>query len=166
MVWTGSIWLKIGTSGGLLWTRQWTFGFHKMLGSSWVAVQFAASQEGLSSVSKYLRLSFTAAAEMLPPWRCHRVKPHLQLINITLHDFQKTTQYTHSDFGSFSSTLVTDLSKLLRITLMLGEILKRVAIKTNSVAVVRKRTIPIEPPPPTFAGRGCCVVSATNSHGP
>jgi hypothetical protein len=38
------------------------------------------------------------------------------------------------------------------------------------VALVRKRTIPTERPPlvgvvPTFAGRGCCVVSATNSHG-
>jgi hypothetical protein len=43
--------------------------------------------------------------------------------------------------------------------------------KKNSVAVVRKRTI--RPSDrrlsaklvPTFAGRGCCVVSATNSHG-
>jgi hypothetical protein len=48
------LWLRIGTSGGLLWTRWWTFGFHKMLGSSWVAAQLAASQEGLSSVSKFL----------------------------------------------------------------------------------------------------------------
>jgi hypothetical protein len=47
---TGSIWLRIGTSGGLLWTRRWTFGFHKMLGSSWVAAQLAASQDGLSSM--------------------------------------------------------------------------------------------------------------------
>jgi hypothetical protein len=44
-------------------------------------------------------------------------------------------------------------------------------IKINSVVVVRKGTIPIERPTlstklvPTFAGRGCCVVSATNSHG-
>jgi hypothetical protein len=37
---------------GLLWTRRWTFGFLKMLGTSWVAAQLAASQEGLSSVSK------------------------------------------------------------------------------------------------------------------
>jgi hypothetical protein len=50
MVWTVS---DSGTSGGLLWTRWWTFGFHKMMGSSWVAAQLAASQEGLSSVSMY-----------------------------------------------------------------------------------------------------------------
>jgi hypothetical protein len=52
MVWTGSMWLRIGTSGGLLWTWWWTFGFLKMLGSSWVAAQLAASQEGLSSIRK------------------------------------------------------------------------------------------------------------------
>jgi hypothetical protein len=49
LVWIGLIWLRIGTSGGLLWTPSWTFGFHKMLGSSWVAAQWAASQEWLSS---------------------------------------------------------------------------------------------------------------------
>jgi hypothetical protein len=27
------------SSVGLLWTRYWTFGFHKMLGSSWGAAQ-------------------------------------------------------------------------------------------------------------------------------
>jgi hypothetical protein len=44
--WSGMDW--IGTSGGLLWTRQWTFGFHTMLGNSWVAEQLAVSQEGFS----------------------------------------------------------------------------------------------------------------------
>jgi hypothetical protein len=34
---TGLIWLRIGTGGGLLWIRWWTFGFHKMRGISWVA---------------------------------------------------------------------------------------------------------------------------------
>jgi hypothetical protein len=52
MVWIGLIWLRIGTSGGLLWTRWWTFGFHKLVGSFWVAAQLAASQEGLSSMSE------------------------------------------------------------------------------------------------------------------
>jgi hypothetical protein len=42
--------------------------------------------------------------------------------------------------------------------------------KLNSVALVRKRTIPAERPPlvgklvPTFADRGCRVISATDSH--
>jgi hypothetical protein len=54
MVWIGFIWFRIGTSGGLLWTRYWTFGFHEMLGSSWVAAQLVALQEGFSSLSKLL----------------------------------------------------------------------------------------------------------------
>jgi hypothetical protein len=43
-------------------------------------------------------------------------------------------------------------------------------LKLNSVALVRERTMPTERPPlvgevvPTFADRGCCVVSVTDSH--
>jgi hypothetical protein len=35
-VWIGFIWLRIWTCGGLLWTGQWTFTFHNMLGISWL----------------------------------------------------------------------------------------------------------------------------------
>ena len=31
----------------LLWTRQWTFGFHKMRGISWLAEELSVCQEGL-----------------------------------------------------------------------------------------------------------------------
>jgi hypothetical protein len=48
--WTGSIWLRIGTGGGLLWIQWWTFGLHKMRGISWVAEGVLASQEGLCSM--------------------------------------------------------------------------------------------------------------------
>jgi hypothetical protein len=54
MGWIGLMWMRIRTRGGLLWTRLWTSGFHKMLGSSWVAAQLAASQEGLSSMSEWV----------------------------------------------------------------------------------------------------------------
>jgi hypothetical protein len=54
MVWIGLIWLRIGTSKRLLWTRWWTFGFHKMLGSFWVAAQLAASQEGLRFMCEWV----------------------------------------------------------------------------------------------------------------
>jgi hypothetical protein len=46
-------------------------------------------------------------------------------------------------------------------------IISKTETKLNSVALVRERTIPTELPPlvgeivPTFADRGCCVVSAT-----
>jgi hypothetical protein len=46
---TGSMLLKIGTGGGLLWIRRWTFGFHKLLGISWIA-DVLASQEALCSM--------------------------------------------------------------------------------------------------------------------
>jgi hypothetical protein len=46
VVWTGLVWFRIGTSGGLLGIC----GFHKMLGNFLVATQLAASQEGLVSV--------------------------------------------------------------------------------------------------------------------
>jgi hypothetical protein len=45
-------WIDLAQSGGLLWIRQWTFGLNKILAISWVAAQLAASEEGLSSVSK------------------------------------------------------------------------------------------------------------------
>jgi hypothetical protein len=66
MVWIGSVWLRIGTSGGLLWTRLWTSGFHKMLGSSRVAAQLAASQEGLSSKSEWVSRLKTTMLEWPP----------------------------------------------------------------------------------------------------
>jgi hypothetical protein len=45
-----AVWPRRGTSGGLLWTRYWNFGFEKNLRSSRVAVQLEASQEGLCSI--------------------------------------------------------------------------------------------------------------------
>jgi hypothetical protein len=55
MVGIGSIWLRIGTDGGLMWMRWWISGFHKMLGSSRVAAQLAASRVGLGSMSEWVR---------------------------------------------------------------------------------------------------------------
>jgi len=40
---SGLMWPRIETSGGLLWKQQWTFGFHKMRGISWLAVELLAS---------------------------------------------------------------------------------------------------------------------------
>jgi len=36
---------RTGTGGGLLWTRQWTFRFHKMRVISWLAEELLVSQE-------------------------------------------------------------------------------------------------------------------------
>jgi hypothetical protein len=48
--WTGSNLLRVGTGGGILRMRWWTFGFHEVRGISWVAEDLLASQEGLCSV--------------------------------------------------------------------------------------------------------------------
>jgi len=29
-LWSGLIWRMMGTSGDLLWEREWTFGLHEM----------------------------------------------------------------------------------------------------------------------------------------
>jgi hypothetical protein len=50
LLWTGFIWLKIGTSDGILLTREWIFEFHKMLGISFIAETLQASQEELISM--------------------------------------------------------------------------------------------------------------------
>jgi hypothetical protein len=41
---TGFSWLMLESSGGLLWTRWWTFGFHKKAGcflTNWVTISFS-----------------------------------------------------------------------------------------------------------------------------
>ena len=43
--WTGLIWLRIGISGRVLWTRQWTFRLHKMRRISWLGEERLAFQE-------------------------------------------------------------------------------------------------------------------------
>jgi hypothetical protein len=42
VIWTGLVWLRIGTSVELLWIRYWTFGLHKMLGNYRLAEQLVA----------------------------------------------------------------------------------------------------------------------------
>jgi len=51
-VWIGCIWLRIGTSGGLLWIWWWTFEFHKRQGTSRLAEWLLASQ-GLCSMESF-----------------------------------------------------------------------------------------------------------------
>ena len=45
--WAGWIWLRLGIDAGLLWMRQWTFGFHKMRVISWLSEDLLPSQEVL-----------------------------------------------------------------------------------------------------------------------
>jgi hypothetical protein len=71
---------------------------------------------------------------------------------------------------SISSVQVYELCGCSSVLFMLL-LLLLTKTKLNSVALVRERTMPTERPPlvgevvPTFADRGCCMVSATDSHG-
>jgi hypothetical protein len=53
----GKVWTR-GTSGGLLWTQQWTFGFHKRRGISWLAEWLLTSQEGFCSLELVIRNTY------------------------------------------------------------------------------------------------------------
>ena len=44
------IWLCVGTISGLLCSGQWTFGFHKMQGISWLSEEVWIFQLGLCAV--------------------------------------------------------------------------------------------------------------------
>ena len=48
--WTGLIRFRIRTSGGILWRRQWTFGFRKIWVISGLAKELSAFEEGLCAV--------------------------------------------------------------------------------------------------------------------
>jgi len=46
--WTWRSWLRIGT-GGEMWTRRWTYGFHEICRISWLVEKPSDSQDGLFS---------------------------------------------------------------------------------------------------------------------
>ena len=48
--WTGLMWFRIGTTGGLLWKQLWTFKFHNVREICWLVEAQLASQDGLYSV--------------------------------------------------------------------------------------------------------------------
>jgi hypothetical protein len=60
---TGFVWLRVGSSGGILWALWWTFGFHKKAGyflTRWVTTFQISTpwSEWVSKVSKSVELSW------------------------------------------------------------------------------------------------------------
>jgi hypothetical protein len=115
MIWIGLIWLRIGTSGGLLWTWQWTsFRFHKMLGSSWVTAQLTASQEGLSSMSEWVSEWVLTVMSANDTPSSSQSNKHISINKPRLvHQVQKAP-YTMRDI--LHRVLWTDISVALRHT--------------------------------------------------
>jgi hypothetical protein len=54
VMWTGLVWLRIGTGGELLCIRYWTFGFYEMLGNYRVASWVVLSSMELGSSECFL----------------------------------------------------------------------------------------------------------------
>jgi hypothetical protein len=50
LVWKVLIWLRVGSSGGLLWKHNWIFRSYKRLGISWLADRLLTSEEGPCSM--------------------------------------------------------------------------------------------------------------------
>jgi hypothetical protein len=76
IVWDGvdwMMWLRLGTSGGLLWTLYWNFRFIEYLRISWVAERLVASQEELRSMG----LASSAIND-----HCLRKKIHFYEVNL------------------------------------------------------------------------------------
>jgi hypothetical protein len=55
-LWTEFVWLMIVPSGGLLWTRQWTFGFHKIQGISSLAGDYHPVEKDSAPLSCHHRI--------------------------------------------------------------------------------------------------------------
>ena len=58
---TEPVLLRIGTGGGLLWMRWWTFGFHKMREISWLAEDLLAPHIGLCCVELVSYMNYSTA---------------------------------------------------------------------------------------------------------
>jgi hypothetical protein len=67
------MWLWVGTSGGLLWTLWWTFGFHKMQANSLIAEVLLAFQEGLCPMEWILSYLFSLEMGRVDPDIAHSV---------------------------------------------------------------------------------------------
>ena len=75
------MWIRIGTGGGHLWKRWWTFGFRKMRGISWLAEELLASPEGLCCmqlVRQECRYKSHVRSLLTVPFHSHTTTPAYQ----------------------------------------------------------------------------------------
>jgi len=70
-VWTGSSWLRIGTGGGHLWLRLWTFAFHKMRGISWKPFSFSRALRKCVPCVGHLHIFLRTIRHFLPNTHTH-----------------------------------------------------------------------------------------------
>jgi len=77
--WEGIDWLRTGISGGLLWTWEWTFRFHKRWRISWLLEGLLASQ-GFCSMTLVITASRSALRPIQPPiqWATGVISPKVK----------------------------------------------------------------------------------------
>jgi hypothetical protein len=80
-MWNRCKWIKMGSSGNLLWTRKWTFGFCGRRGISWLAEQLLASQEGSMVLVTYLFIDSgsTVVCDFIFQYQITLLKSFIQL---------------------------------------------------------------------------------------
>jgi hypothetical protein len=114
-MWTGLIWLRIGTGWKLLWIRYWTFGFHEMLGNYRVASRVVLSSIELvpqNIISQILSIhitlfswKFTSCSRDLRLWsncvwyvnKTHNLKECLALKREVVTSHASAPELTHRD---------------------------------------------------------------------
>ena len=155
------MWLRTGTFGRLLWTRQWTFGLHKMLGISWLAQKLLALQ-GCWSMKLFVYLfiylfsqSVAVALGAIFRWKHHSLSPKIKCIS----NFLSRCWVQHSDKASGNSRgyeislhCVLCLSQLGTVQVSLTECevkilhcfsLKRTALTLTVAALAQSRPLDI-----------------------
>jgi hypothetical protein len=107
VIWVAFIWFRKRTGEGLLWTRQWTFGFHKMLRNSSVAEWLAASQEGLGSMELVYKI-FRPVANFVPRYSWDGLT-----LTSFLQPYHLSTSVTFLATCVFFSILINPTSSLI-----------------------------------------------------
>lgn len=86
---TELIWLRIGTSGGLLWTRSWNCWLPRMRGIFWQSYRMLHYQEGISFIEFVWRVCTVISTIALFPhsplfiFKCITKEQYKTLVTIT-----------------------------------------------------------------------------------
>jgi hypothetical protein len=123
-MWTGLVWLRIGTGGEFLWIRYRTFGFHEMLGNYLVASRVVFSSIELV-ICTLILLTAISVLHCLEDW-CGNT------VNYSSSTAEEAGSLQCKPSQSFACT---------------HQALYQTKLKLNSVAWVREWTVPTERPP-------------------
>jgi hypothetical protein len=111
VVWTILIWLRVPTSGGVLWAQKLTFGFRNVFGNSWVTVDLSRGFIFMQWMSYNLRDITATKKVMWSYWNqcntdnvCTRIRnvKWIRHVNIGLSLSRRTESTIHSSCCNMS----------------------------------------------------------------